>query len=280
MKTLFFTLALCVTFSSLGQTTDELYLACGKPYFVDANEGSELFNTCEESNGCLFYVGTRYCDTLSAVAYYQDEPFSGTARYEFDNQLIAEYTFTAGLLQHFTNYYKDGKIWVDAEYKDGVHHGTKKELLEDGSIYSIKHFTDGTLDGKYCQRLDRVDYGDGESYFLLQGHYVNGKREGPWSMVRDDAENYGCDNGSIYESMHYLNDSLDGEYRMYYRNGNLKEIAHYDHGKITGKYVSYRLDGSVFYNTVFINGNGETKSLYNDGEWEVSQIYENGIAVE
>jgi antitoxin component YwqK of YwqJK toxin-antitoxin module len=280
MKTLFFTLILGICFSSLGQTTDELYLACGKSYFVDGNEGSELFNTCEESNGCLFYVGTRFCDTLSAVAYYLDEPFTGIARYASENQLIAEYTFKSGLIQHFTNYYKDGKIWVDAEYKDGVHHGTKKEFLEDGSIYSIKHFVDGILDGDYCQRMDRIDYGDGESYFLLKGEYVNGKREGPWAMVRDDADNYGCDNGTIYESMHYINDSLDGEYLMYYRNGNLKEVAHYDHGRIIGKFVSYRSNGTVFYTTVLIDGNGETKALYNDGEWEMSQTYEHGFTVD
>jgi antitoxin component YwqK of YwqJK toxin-antitoxin module len=247
MKHLFFTLTMCFIRTIYCQSTHDLYLACGKPYFVDANEGSELFNTCEESNGCLFYVGTRYCDTLSAIAYYQDEPFTGTAHYEFENQLIAEYTFSEGLMQHFINYYKDGSIWIDAEYKDGIHHGVKKEYLEDGTVYSIEHYLDGILHGEYCRKLDRVDYGDGESYFLLKGLYVQGKREGQWIMVRDDVENYGCDNGTIYESMHYINDSLDGEYRMYYRNGNLKEVAHYDHGRITGKYVSYRLNGAVFY---------------------------------
>ena len=279
MKNLILIFILSTTWSIFSQSTDELFLGCGNAYFVDANEGSELFSTCREE-GCLMYVGTRFCDTLRSVAYYQDEVFTGTARYVFENQLLAEYTFKDGLVQHFTNYFKDGKVWVDAEYKDGVHHGTKKEFLEDGSIYSIENFTNGILNGDYCRRLDLVDYGDGESYFLLKGLYVDGLREGPWVMVRDDAENYGCDNGTVYETQTYLNDSLHGEYRMYYPNGNLKEVAHYDRGRITGDYASYKLNGAVFYSTKFINGNGETRAQYNDGEWELTQIYENGFAVE
>jgi antitoxin component YwqK of YwqJK toxin-antitoxin module len=66
---------------------------------------------------------------------------------------------------------------------------------------------------------------------------------------------------------------------MFYPNGNLKEVAHYDHGKITGDYASYRINGTLFYSTTFFNGNGETKALYNDGEWELRQVYENGFAV-
>jgi antitoxin component YwqK of YwqJK toxin-antitoxin module len=278
MKNFIFILVLMTSWSMYSQSTDELFLGCGKAYFVEANEGTELFSTCQEES-CLIYVGTRFCDTLRSIAYYQNDVFTGTANYIFEDRLLATYTFKDGLIQQYTAYYRDGKIWVDAQYKDGVHHGTKKEFLEDGSIYSLENYTEGDLNGEYCRRLDRVDYGDGESYFILKGIYVNGKREGTWKMLRDDIENYGCDNGTIYETMTYLNDSLHGEYRMFYPNGNLKEVAHYDHGKITGDYASYRINGTLFYSTTFFNGNGETKALYNDGEWELRQVYENGFAV-
>lgn len=278
MKNFIFILVLLTSWSMYSQSTDELFLSCGKAYFVEANEGTELFSTCQEER-CLIYVGTRYCDTLKSIAYYRDAVFTGTASYIFEDRLLATYTFKDGLIQQYTAYHKDGKIWVDAQYKEGVHHGAKKEFLEDGSIYSLENYSEGTLNGEYCRRLERVDYGDGETYFLLKGLYADGKREGHWIMIRDDIENYGCDNGTVYETMTYLNDSLHGEYRMYYPNGNLKEVAHYDHGKITGDYASYRLNGTIYYSTTFINGNGETRALYNDEEWELSQIYENGFAV-
>jgi len=60
--------------------------------------------------------------------------------------------------------------------------------------------------------------------------------------------------GSLIKEVDYINDTIDGDFKSYYKNGNLKSIIHYQKGEIIDSVVCYYENGKVFFSGTLITG--------------------------
>jgi antitoxin component YwqK of YwqJK toxin-antitoxin module len=97
--------------------------------------------------------------------------------------------------------------------------------------------------------------------------------------------------GTLYEEANYVNDTLHGERKLYYKNGKLEILETYDHGNFTSPYKRYYDDGQLqldgFYEDNKATGvwtryykNGQIKDAVtlvdNDENGPFTEYYENG----
>lgn len=90
-----------------------------------------------------------------------------------------------------TEYYKDGKIVKEVNYKEGKQHGIEK-----------RYFPDGKLEVEY--------------------YYENGEREG-WGKIYHE-------NGNLWIEAYYSNGDYNGEVKTYDKNGKLEKMEIYKNG--------------------------------------------------
>ncbi len=97
--------------------------------------------------------------------------------------------------------------------------------------------------------------------------------------------------GILYEEANYVNDTLNGERKLYYKSGKLEVLETYDHGSFTSPYKRYFEDGQLkldgFYENNKATGvwtsyyyNGKVKEVVtlveNDENGPFTEYYENG----
>ncbi len=73
--------------------------------------------------------------------------------------------------------------------------------------------------------------------------------------------------GTLYEEANYVNDTLHGERKLYYKSGKLEILETYDHGKFTSPYKRFFEDGQLQLNGFYEDNKGT-------GVW--TRYYQNG----
>ncbi|MBK9015100.1 MAG: toxin-antitoxin system YwqK family antitoxin [Saprospiraceae bacterium] len=75
-------------------------------------------------------------------------------------------------------------------------------------------------------------------------------------------------NGQKLEESFYLNDSLQGEQKMYYENGQLESLTNHANGMFVGKYQKFDENGRLTNEGQFVNNemSGVWKRWYDTGE--------------
>jgi antitoxin component YwqK of YwqJK toxin-antitoxin module len=92
--------------------------------------------------------------------------------------------------------------------------------------------------------------------------------------------------GTLMEEANYVNDTLDGERRLYHENGKVQIKEQYDQGQFVGAYQTFYENGQMELEGTYTEGamNGEWKRYYENGQlMEVVQFennQENGPFIE
>lgn len=73
--------------------------------------------------------------------------------------------------------------------------------------------------------------------------------------------------GTLYEEANYVNDTLHGERKLYYKSGKLEILETYDHGKFISPYKRFYEDGQLQLNGFYEDNKGT-------GVW--TRYYQNG----
>ena len=115
-----------------------------------------------------------------------------------------------------------------------------------------------------CSNFETVEKKD-ESGKLSEKFTVNKttkKKEGEYFAFFPD--------GQKREESFYLNDSLNGERKLYYENGQLANITTHANGMFEGKYQKYSEAGKLLNEGLYVNNemSGVWKKWYDTGELE------------
>jgi antitoxin component YwqK of YwqJK toxin-antitoxin module len=129
-------------------------------------------------------------------------------------------------------YYRNGQIEREKNYKDGKLDGKYTLYYYNGEIKSEKNFKDGKKDGKWT-----LYHENGQR--RSEENYIDGRGDGKYT--------YYYENGQIRGEENYKDGKWDGKWTYYYENGQIKEEGNLKKGwwKKDGKWTTYNEDGSI-----------------------------------
>lgn len=139
-------------------------------------------------------------------------------------------------------FYEDGKIKVEAYYRQGKLHGPWTYYGRQGGVLSRSWFVNGIREGK------SLLYHTTGRVYSHQG-YRNGLRQG--------RQLYFYPNGVLKSSEHYQDGVLTGDLTLYHENGRIKMQQHFVDGKLNGVERFFSVDGKLFAEATYDNGNPE-----------------------
>ena len=178
MKRLTFTLlSLACSIAMQAQLLAErITIACGNNYF---SEDENFNNPALVVRGIFcgdayFWTPISEGDTLSEIAFLDDEPFTGTCvDLDSNGLLLARYTFNDGLIQRLEEFHDNGKPYKNFNYDAGVPNGSASRFTENGLLDRHFYFQNGVRSGYYYLTRDRTDWGLAPCIEI--GQYTNGE---------------------------------------------------------------------------------------------------------
>ncbi|WP_029758089.1 toxin-antitoxin system YwqK family antitoxin [Fusobacterium nucleatum] len=178
----------------------------------------------------------------------------------------------------YIEYYKNTKIKVQGNYKDGKRNGEFKTFLKNGKsagsvIYKDDKITKSTLansmkDNASFSILTDVNYNI-NSHKIVTEEFPNGLLKQYFIFNKDgllDGENREYyEEGEIKSIFPFKNNVADGNMISYYQNGNIKEKNTYKNGIEEGESILYYENGIL----------KEKKHTLNNGNMEYISYYKN-----
>jgi antitoxin component YwqK of YwqJK toxin-antitoxin module len=117
----------------------------------------------------------------------------------------------------FKLYHKNGKLSLEANYKDSKLEGIWKQYYDNGKLWDESNFKDDKQEG-----ISKLYYESGK--LMLEANYKNGKQEGISKAYYES--------GKFAGEANYKNGKKDGISKEYYENGNIKSIEINEAGKL------------------------------------------------
>ena len=238
---------------------------------------------------------------LSEVVYLNNK-INGYAKYydmngslinivKYNNGVEADNTENITKLDYRKEYYSNGKIKIEASYKDNVPEGIRREYDSTGKILNSYIFKKGVIVGEGIIDQQLTKHGPWIEYYnngkkKSEGSYNNGKREGQWKFYDND--------GNIEQEGSYDDKGkYSGDWVQYYPTGDILKEETFSDGYEEGMYIEYSEDGSIIVQGNYINGMKNGKWTYTvngviesgeyiddkkNGEWTIK--YDDGTLIE
>lgn len=189
---------------------------------------------------------------------------------------------------------KPGKKWTITEHKAGLPHGTWKFFYEPKSGSKLEdpnqlawenYYKEGMKDGLWI-------FYDYEGKIKKEESYKEDKKNGTF-------KEYFKGTTQLKSEINYVDDYLEGDYKMFYENGGefikafykkgkeegeqltfhknaqMASLKKYKNGKAEGTWRSYYEDGKEKFVGAYVNGkkSGEHKDFYREGQLKKKAIY-------
>ena len=126
-------------------------------------------------------------------------------------------------------YYENGQLWYEYNYKDGKRDGLYRQWYENGQLWYEINYKDDKQDG-----LLRQWYENGQ--LETENYYKDGKSDGlgrGWYT-----------NGQLFGEYYYKDGKRDGLTRRWYQNGQLSREYYYKDGELISKRC-FDVDGKL-----------------------------------
>ena len=165
----------------------------------------------------------------------------------------------------YTEYYKNGKIKIQGNYKEGRRNGEFKTFLKNSKSAGSVIYKDGKIikstliksmkDNASFSPISYVNYDLDTSYSigkvdfpnkLLKTYYMYNKK----GVLNGDSIKY-YEEGNIQSIVPCKNNLVEGLIIRYYENGNIKEDVNYKNDKMNGEAKSYDENGKLNGRTIF-----------------------------
>ena len=165
----------------------------------------------------------------------------------------------------YTEYYKNGKIKIQGNYKEGRRNGEFKTFLKNSKSAGSVIYKDGKIikstliksmkDNASFSPISYVNYDLDTSYSigkvdfpnkLLKTYYMYNKK----GVLNGDSIKY-YEEGNIQSIVPYKNNLVEGLIIRYYENGNIKEEVNYKNDKMNDEAKSYDENGKLNGRTIF-----------------------------
>jgi antitoxin component YwqK of YwqJK toxin-antitoxin module len=260
----------------------------------------ELYVNNQKEGLCYYYYDN---GKINRKIYFEKNVPEGYAyEYDTDGRLITIEKYRKGTLLEkekvnrfddsgnkigiWQEFYEDGKLRNESNYKNGSLEGYHKEYDQNGALKLTLLYQEGKLisnvDDVQSKAVEKTEnYSDGKPKHI--GSYVNdkpvgihkeyktdgsvemayiyndnselvskgvidddGKREGPWE------EYYG--NGKILSKGIYKNNQRTGSWDFFYENGKKEQTGEFQNGKYIGEWKWYYTDGNLWKEEEYLSG--------------------------
>ena len=167
----------------------------------------------------------------------------------------------------YIEYYKNGNIKVQGNYKDGKREGEFKTFLRNGKSTGSVFYKDGKIIKSTLVKAMK----DNASFSLVTDINYNLNSH---EIVTDEFPNQLLKQYFIFNK----NGLLDGESREYYEEGDIKSISPFKNNIPDGVFISYYQNGNIQEKHTYKNGNEEGEGLfyYENGQLEEKYFMKNG----
>lgn len=178
----------------------------------------------------------------------------------------------------FEDYFENGEVKIQGQYKNKQRIGEWKEYHPNGQVSSVYTYDEGKRSKEYTSYFDNgiirsetiLIKGD----YVSKGYYASGKLQ--YERIFNDGyyREYSEDGTLVVES-NYADGELDGMWKQYYDSGELLWQVAYKNGYKEGKYQNYYKNGQLKLEGKTIKGKkeGEEKRYRESGELEWSGNY-------
>jgi antitoxin component YwqK of YwqJK toxin-antitoxin module len=183
---------------------------------------------------------------------------------KYENNILIENPEELLTLDIKKEYYSDGKVKIEASFKDGKAEGWRKEFDPNGKIKKayIFHQNQKIAEGK----LDTSGFKTGywKEYYLdgilkSEGSYIAGKKSGLWKYYHP--------NGQLEQTGSYNNRGKeDKQWTWYYPDGSLHREEYYFNGVQDGHSIELFPDGKVITEGEYIEGKKNGKWILDYGD--------------
>ena len=218
--------------------------------------------------------------------YYNNKQLA----YIIEGELVKD----LNLLQNgkYIEYYKNGKIKVQGNYKAGRRDGEFKTFLKNGKSAGYVIYKDGKIikstlvktmkDNASFSPVTDIYYKLEDSHTLRKVDYENGLLKTYFIYNKDgipDGESVEYyEEGSIESIVHFRNNIVEGLTITYYENGNIDEEVNYKNNKMNGEAKSYDENGKLNGRTIFKDNIKLEEDVYKENEI-LKNTFKNGELV-
>lgn len=192
----------------------------------------------------------------------------------------------------YTEYYKNGKIKIQGNYKEGRRNGEFKVYLKNGKGAGSVIYKDGKIikstlvktmkDNASFSPISYANYDLDTSYSiggvdfpnkLLKRYRMYDKK----GVLNGNSISY-YEEGNIQSIFPYKNNLIEGLVIRYYENGNIKEEVNYKNDKMNGEAKSYDENGKLNGRTIFKDDIKLEEDVYKENEI-LKNTFKNGELV-
>ncbi|MDP3442797.1 MAG: hypothetical protein Q8T08_08055, partial [Ignavibacteria bacterium] len=177
------------------------------------------------------------------------------------------------------DYYPDGKIKVEATYRQGVPEGIRREFDANGEVEQSYIFRNGKIVGQGIINLNGLKQGLWKDYYpdgtlKSQGNYTDGAQVGAWEFYYPKGE---------LEQRGTYNDKgkPNGKWTWYFSNGSILREEIYRNGLRDGLMTEYNSEGTITAQGDYIDGKEEGFWVFQTGQFreegEFVEGYLNGL---
>ena len=229
------------------------------------------------------YVANEKC---IKKGYYNNKQLA----YIIEGELVKD----LNLLQNgkYIEYYKNGKIKVQGNYKAGRRDGEFKTFLKNGKSAGYVIYKDGKIikstlvktmkDNASFSPVTDIYYKLEDSHTLRKVDYENGLLKTYFIYNKDgipDGESVEYyEEGNIESIVHFRNNIVEGLTITYYENGNIDEEVNYKNNKMNGEAKSYDENGKLNGRTIFKDDIKLEEDVYKENEI-LKNTFKNGELV-
>lgn len=209
-----------------------------------------------------------------------------------DTVLAYSSTFRNNLLNGLeVDYHSSGTKNYLCNYKDGLKHGVNERFNEDGELVYSCQYLNGLKHGKEIER-EFIDTSKG--YIVRElTHFKTGKKNGFTYRIHrkhpNDTSYEGNYNNDLRNGRfvfnesdkriecNYLNNELDGTFKMIYPNGIVGEEIVFKNNFPYNHVASKDTNGNILAVKTLVNGTGTLSSFYPDGKLKSTYTYKNQL---
>ena len=195
----------------------------------------------------------------------------------------------------YREYYKNGNIKVQGNYKDGKREGEFKTFLRNGKSAGSVFYKDGKIikstlvnsmkdNASFCILTD-INY-NLNSHKIVSSEFPNGLLETYFTFNKNgilDGENREYyEEGDIKSIFYFKNNVVNGTSISYYLNGNIQEKNTYKNGEENGEGILYYENGNIKEKYFMKNDklDGEATIYFEDGKIRNKSIFKDGVKLE
>ena len=195
----------------------------------------------------------------------------------------------------YIEYYKNGNIKVQGNYKDGKREGEFKTFLRNGKSAGSIFYKDGKIikstltnfmkENASFSILTNINY-NLNSHKIVSSEFPNGLLETYFTFNKNgilDGENREYyEEGDIKSIFYFKNNVVDGTSISYYQNGNIQEKNTYKNGEENGEGILYYENGNIKEKYFMKNDklDGEATAYFEDGKIRNKSIFKDGVKLE